>query len=162
MFRNKKNVEPCQTLANISCFSFQYQAFFNGNLNELCSNQCPPECDSVFYIPSVSASQYPSKVYGSYLLKNPKIISKFKNRTNLTLQDLKDNMIYLSVFYQELNYRTFYEVSKMEIIDLVSNVGGTLGLFLGMSFLSFIEIVDLIFNILICLFRCNSSNRIGN
>ena len=39
----------------------------------------------------------------------------------------------------------------MEMFDLVSNIGGILGLFIGVSFLSFIEIFELIFEVLFIL-----------
>ena len=36
------------------------------------------------------------------------------------------------------------EVPNIDLLTLISNVGGTLGLFLGMSFLSFLEILELL------------------
>lgn len=56
-------------------------------------------------------------------------------------------MIQISVFYSALGYEQYQEQAKMEVIDLVSNIGGTLGLFLGMSFLSFVEILDVFLQI---------------
>ena len=46
------------------------------------------------------------------------------------------------------------EQLKMELFDFVSNIGGTMGVFLGVSFLSFIEIFENlleVFYILLCL-----------
>ena len=42
---------------------------------------------------------------------------------------------------------------KILLTDLVSNIGGTLGLFLGISFLSFIELFELIIEILFIFFK---------
>lgn len=72
----------------------------------------------------------------------------FNNRTNVTLEELRSNLLCISVFYSDLSYRKFYEIQKVDIIDLISNIGGTLGLFLGMSFLSFVEVIDLLLNVL--------------
>lgn len=162
MKRNNTKVDPCQSFRDIECFIRNYGAFFNyGNINELCSNQCPPECNSVSYMTSVSASQYPSYVYGSYLRKNSMVMDKFNNRSNMTLEELRANLLAINIFYSELSYRKFYEIKKMDVIDLVSNVGGTLGLFLGMSFLSFVEVIDVFLNVLFSLFSKMTSSKVS-
>ena len=45
------------------------------------------------------------------------------------------------------------EVAMYSILDLFSSISGTFGLCLGMSVLSFIDIIELIFEIIIILFR---------
>ena len=47
----------------------------------------------------------------------------------------------------------------MNLIDLISGIGGILGLFLGVSFLSFIEIFELIFELVYLLFAGFISTR---
>ena len=49
------------------------------------------------------------------------------------------------VFYKNLNYVLITEKPNMELADLISNIGGILGVFLGVSFLSFIEIIEILF-----------------
>lgn len=78
----------------------------------------------------------------------------------MTLEELRSNLLYISVFYSELSYRKFYEVQKVDIIDLISNIGGTLGLFLGMSFLSFVEVIDLFLNVLFSMCQPHKIDRI--
>jgi len=39
-------------------------------------------------------------------------------------------------------------MAKTEFFDLVSNIGGTFGLFLGLSFFTFVEIIEIIFELL--------------
>lgn len=67
--------------------------------------------------------------------------------SELTYDSLKRNMVQMTFFYGDLGYNEYDEVPSMNWIDLVSNIGGTLGLFLGMSFLSFVEIIDIIMQI---------------
>lgn len=50
-----------------------------------------------------------------------------------------------------MKYTSIEELEKMSFVDLVSAVGGTLGLFIGMSFLSFFEILDVIIEIVFIL-----------
>ena len=43
--------------------------------------------------------------------------------------------------------------SQSEIVDLISNIGGLLGLFLGVSFISIIEFFEAVFEVLRILLR---------
>jgi len=52
-----------------------------------------------------------------------------------------------------MKYTTVEELEKMNFFDLVSGVGGTLGLFMGISFLSFFEILDILIEIMFVFFE---------
>ncbi len=50
----------------------------------------------------------------------------------------------------------------MNISDLISGIGGILGLFLGLSFLSFVEILEFTYQIVYYTFSiCKNPNRIS-
>lgn len=51
------------------------------------------------------------------------------------------------VYYKDLGYQQYDEVEKTTLPDLAANIGGLLGLFLGMSFLSFVELFDILLQI---------------
>ena len=46
------------------------------------------------------------------------------------------------MYYNDLKYTKITELQKTKIVDLIANAGGILGLFIGISFLSFIEILE--------------------
>lgn len=97
-------------------------------------------------------AQYPSKVYVNSLVNNPIMKAKFaSNPSDLNYDTLQRTMLQVSVFYGHLGYQYYEEAAKMEVSDLVAYIGGTLGLFLGMSFLSFVEILDVFLQI--CFYR---------
>ena len=48
------------------------------------------------------------------------------------------------------------------MVDLVSNIGGTIGLFLGVSFLSFIEIIDLFFHLGLAFYNAKPVSAVGS
>ena len=89
------------------------------------------------------------------------IIHQFINMTyqstlgGLTYDQLKERSIYLNIFYSNLNYLQISESPKTSLNDLMSNVGGTLGLYIGISFLSLIEIVEIVCEIIFSLFNLN-------
>jgi hypothetical protein len=58
-----------------------------------------------------------------------------------------DNLLKLNIYYDELSYTLINEAASLTIFEMFSNIGGTLGLFLGISLLSFIEVVEVLFNI---------------
>ena len=49
----------------------------------------------------------------------------------------------LNVYYDHLAYTQISKDAKLESVDLASNIG-LLGLFLGMSFFSFAELIEMI------------------
>lgn len=123
--------------------------FFTFNVKSLCSQDCPLECDSIKYNSFKSYAKYPSAAYASVLSKNSNIRAKYDNSNTLNQTVLKQNMLELNVFYDKMDYYVFEEVANMKLTDLLSTIGGTLGLFLGISVLSLFEIIDIVLQILL-------------
>lgn len=119
------------------------------DVKSIYGSECPLECESVSYNLYTSQAEYPSKNYAKLLMRNPWIRTKYasKNLSELTEESLKRNMVEITVYYSNLGYENYEEMENMSGLDLASNVGGTLGLFLGMSFLSLIEFVDVFLQI---------------
>jgi hypothetical protein len=101
------------------------------------SLKCPEECDSIQYDISHSFTKY------------SEVITK-----NVQIEDY----VFFTVFYESLQYTVIDQIEKMDIFDLISNIGGNLGLFIGISFLSFAELIELFIEI-ICI---TTSKKIKN
>ena len=84
------------------------------NIKNVCLPKCPLECSSIQY--------------------NPVLYHGIGNKD---IQNNKDNKLLLNMFYDTLSFTTVTEFPKTETIELILNVGGTLGLFIGISVLSF-------------------------
>ena len=69
----------------------------------------------------------------------------FYNLTNKTVT-IQNNYHFVYVYYSNLEYTLISELIKTTASDLVSNLGGTLGLYVGVSFLSLAEFFELIVN----------------
>ena len=50
----------------------------------------------------------------------------------------------IKMFYRSLKFTQVRQEPKMQLIDLVSNIGGTFGLFIGISFVSLFEITEIL------------------
>ena len=57
--------------------------------------------------------------------------------------------------FKNLEYTSIEQLAKMSLSDLISNIGGNLGLFIGISFLSFAEIIEILIEVLIFLINKN-------
>jgi hypothetical protein len=100
------------------------------------SNYCPLECDSISY--STTSSFH------------------------WTESPLKNSTLKFKIYFKELKFIRISQQPQMNISDLISGIGGILGLFLGLSFLSFVEILEFTYQIVYYTFSiCKNPNRIS-
>jgi hypothetical protein len=59
----------------------------------------------------------------------------------------------LNVFYKEFKYTYIGQEARTEGFTFASNVGGILGLFLGISFMSFLEIAEILIDVFFILYK---------
>ena len=117
---------------------------------------CPKECTTTEFQITLSQNSYPSKNEYDYLKRNSKLMSKF---SNASLNDLKQSVYMVSIYFEDLKYTLISQQAKTNLMDLVSSIGGSLGLFLGASFLSLIDIIQILIQILFILI---DKNRVLN
>ena len=129
----------CTTLNDLfSCVYPHFTSFFQQDLTEKCS-YCKNECESEAYGFSPSYNEYPSEQYGNFLLR----LNKIKANNITSFDQLKRNVLSLNIYYDDLQYMIVEELPSTDLLTLVSAIGGTMGLFLGMSFLSILELVEI-------------------
>lgn len=87
-----------------------------------------------------------------------KSLNKINNEIideNFDTESDKDSVLALNVFYNTGSYTKITEKQAMEPQSLFPSVGGTLGLFLGISILSFVEIIEVAIEIIAwCISKC--------
>ena len=127
----------CESDTDQNCmldFFSTYIDIFNAE----CNTACPVECYSIDYNIVSHSFIYPNYAEALNLYNWSKNTSK-----NLSLQDIPSAFLEVRVFYHSIQYTVTEQVIQMIQSDLLSSFGGVLGLFLGVSLLSFFEIVDL-------------------
>ena len=121
-----------------------YKCYLNltstGNLDDTCTALCPKECSRISYETTTSFSQYPSNSYEGNLLEKYEILGSFSN-------SLTEKILKLNIYFKAMNYRLTTESPSVTIASLFSNVGGSLGLLMGIPFLGLLEFVDFFVNI---------------
>ena len=120
-----------------NCTDAFIENFQKNNPFEICSKYCPLECDS---------SEYNIKSYSKELPRVGSInrSGSFDYSGFKTYDNVSKSFFSIYVFYEDLKYTLIEQNPKMQTFDLISNVGGLFGLFLGMGLLSFIEIFEII------------------
>ena len=115
---------------------------------EKCQNYCPMECDSMSYSITPYSESLPTSGNISKISQEVFELGLYN-----TYEEVNRNYISLKVFYKNLQYTLIKEVPNTETFNFISNTGGILGLFLGISFLSFIEIIEMLIEISLILFE---------
>jgi len=64
------------------------------------------------------------------------------------------------VYFESLRYTFINQSPKTKEFDLLSNIGGILGLFIGISFVTLFEIVELFIEILFIIYEQKNTNKI--
>jgi len=118
--------------------------------HERCAQYCPLECDSISYSISTYLETMPA---------NGNLTTKRKTEYGLerfdTYEQINRNFAYIAVYYNHLKYTLVTQDPKTETFNFISYIGGILGLFLGISFLSFIEIFEMVLEVVFIIFRNN-------
>ncbi len=118
--------------------------------NNECAEYCPLECRSVIYQTNVAVGPLTDFYYAKNMGKYVKIMSKELNQS-VTETEVRENLLNMFVFFKGLQYTDISQIPKTSLVDLLSSIGGSMGLFLGLSLISVVEIVDLIVESLIML-----------
>ena len=134
----------CETVEKELCGAEIHQKMV---LMNNCSAECPNQCETNRTETSLSMSEFPTYSYMDFMLNKPFFRRVYENRT-VDRSKLKKSLAKINVFYDELKLTTVSQKAKISFESLISDIGGTLGVFLGASFLSFMEIFEVIMLVL--------------
>jgi len=142
---------PCGNWNDFECYS-KVQRNFSSNGNSFkfdCVKECPLECDSVSFETEISSIDLePSGEFNNVSLSQSIIGTQVMN------------YVYLKVYFQDLKYTEISQTVKTSVIDLISNLGGALGIFLGVSVFSLFEIVEVVVQVLAVCFERGVNKKI--
>ncbi|XP_049894907.1 acid-sensing ion channel 1B isoform X1 [Epinephelus moara] len=99
---------------------------------------CETPCNMTRYGKEMSFVKIPSKASAKYLAK------KF----NKTEQYISDNILVLDIYFEALNYETIEQKKAYELAGLLGDIGGQMGLFIGASILTILELFDYLYEVI--------------
>ena len=134
--------EPCLNLSQLECVNVQSK---HASVGECAARSCPLECESVTYDVGVSSATKPTVNYFNNLPAEYKYYyQEYLTLLNqsLTYELFKSLYVSMNVYYPSLQYTQISETPKTSMSDLLSQVGGSLGMFISFSVFTFFELVE--------------------
>uniref|UniRef100_A0AAQ4S7V3 Acid-sensing ion channel 1 n=1 Tax=Gasterosteus aculeatus aculeatus TaxID=481459 RepID=A0AAQ4S7V3_GASAC len=104
--------------------------------NDFCV--CETPCNMTRYSKELSFVKIPSKASAKYLAK----------KYNKSEQYIKENILVLDIFFEALNYETIEQKKAYEVAGLLGDIGGQMGLFIGASILTILELFDYLYEVI--------------
>ncbi|XP_078362062.1 acid-sensing ion channel 3-like isoform X2 [Oculina patagonica] len=103
---------------------------------------CPVQCEKIKYGLQLSSAYFPSPHFWDTVYQ---LLNESANETTSdTLQGIIRRLLKLNIFYESLSTEVTKERPAYDIHDFGSDMGGSMGLFLGCSVLTMCEFLDLI------------------
>lgn len=129
------------------CYDDYLAEFQSKNVFEICSEYCPEECKTFSHSITTFSQFIPGigKIDWNNTFDIPQVYKDYN--------EIRKYYVSIRAYYEELKYTFITQITKSDLVDLVSSIGGTLGLFLGLSFLSFMEIFQYFIETIIILAR---------
>lgn len=125
----------CYESQQVACVENSTSKFYNSDAATKCTRQCPIECKIVRYSHGISLAKYPSEW--------------LSNQTDLNPKQTTERLL-INIYFGEMFYSLVEETPAMTVDQLLALVGGSLGLFLGASLLTLLEVVE--FAYYVCLY----------
>ncbi|XP_078372764.1 acid-sensing ion channel 3-like [Oculina patagonica] len=170
-------VPVCAPNETVFCVYRSHEEFGASSEKKECEKDCPEPCEQVEYTTSFSYSGLLREPIIEHLMSwlNSTEKSSVRDRAtydiykpllNMTRAErekyIDDNIVSLDIYFEDLSYNIIEQTPLFEIWALIGNLGGTFGLFLGMSFLTLLEFLDFTFRKISYLFHRQRNTRIIN
>ncbi|XP_045167548.2 amiloride-sensitive sodium channel subunit alpha-like [Mercenaria mercenaria] len=108
---------------------------------EECNRKCPTPCHETKYEFTSSVSKWPSEQYEDHLdTKISKSMSSFMEKDDRAGSE--DTLAKVVIYFRELVYERIEQQKAYESQNLISDIGGQLGLWLGLSAITMGELIE--------------------
>ena len=125
---------------DLECYRRAFQRLIDSDFSS-CS--CSLSCHETIFQKSASYSQWPATAdlpfYKTILSESLEL-----NENNLSNEFVRRNFLKISVFFGDMTYRKITEVRQYPLDGLISDIGGQMGIWLGASMFSVIELLCLL------------------
>ncbi|XP_052531352.1 acid-sensing ion channel 4 isoform X2 [Tympanuchus pallidicinctus] len=129
------NESICSPNVYIECADHTLDAAVEDS-QERCN--CPTPCNLTRYGKEISMVRIPNKGSARYLARKYN-----KNETYI-----RENFLVLDIFFEALNYEAIEQKKAYDLAGLLGDIGGQMGLFIGASILTILEILDYIYEVI--------------
>ena len=143
--------------SNYICFEKIFRKY--DSLESQCS--CNVACNEFDFSSMVTTSTWPSNQYWFDMATgdlNYTLDAKDKKGKDAlaTRTKIQEDYTRADVYYQTLNVRSIIQNPAYPLSQLVPGIGGALSLYLGIAIVMAFEVLELIFDLMLALFRHNA------
>ena len=132
--------ELLKTQDGIWCLDELYRNLSNSNFNEC---HCNLPCVETHFQKFVSYSKWPATVeLPLYKRRFTKALNL--NSSQVTDDFVRNNFMKLNIFFADMTYKVMKEEQKYTFEGLISDIGGQMGIWIGASMFSIIELIVII------------------
>ncbi|CAF3238780.1 unnamed protein product [Rotaria sp. Silwood2] len=134
-----------------SCFNIASKKLFaSTSLMKYYCSDCSQECSTSSFVLQTSSSM-------SYINSNIDKIKNFVETSSMPLpnnwtttwrQYIYENYLSVNILHETTITETNTQISTLGVVDIISNIGGQTGLWIGISFLSIVEFIEMIYRLL--------------
>ncbi|KAL3869756.1 hypothetical protein ACJMK2_042397 [Sinanodonta woodiana] len=141
-----------------------YREVFKDYRNKEISCDCLNPCNEYTYTRTISSRPWPTDEYAQSLVKA--VCNKSTEMCTILQNNYTDNrslnynFLKLNVYFEDLNFEIIQETPQIAIAQFMSDVGGAIGLWIGLSVLAICEIFQLIIELCsLGITKCRSKDR---
>ncbi|XP_059169934.1 degenerin mec-10-like [Physella acuta] len=146
IIKTPSTLKPCSNKTELICVTR-----LNLNVsNDDTSCDCSSPCSETAYEKSQSSRQWPS-VEAAKLMVDTMCKKNVSTCTDLHNKDpslYPNDFVKLNIYFEDLNYEKISEQADYELTQMLSDVGGCIGLWIGLSLLGVFEVIHLTIDIL--------------
>ena len=155
----EENVCDSRNLKDSSCFQYSWSLFIRQKdfVEKNCLPSCPLECNQTNFKTQLTSLRLTSWKY--YLNLIQRYLSSLFILTDLNSENSLESFVSLNIYYDSLSYMLTTEAPQTDWISLLGNIGGNLGLLLGVSFFSLCELVEVMIEIYFIKTRTNFNDQ---
>ena len=130
-----ENITNCSLYTHRECIEKAIKKIHNGSYADRIKDcWCIDACKDTYYEYSLSRAQFPPINAAKNML--------FNNPVYSTISDLRENYIRLHVYFETLAIENVEKVPAYTTMNLLGDVGGNLGLFIGANVATLAELLD--------------------
>ena len=140
-----ETAQSCETPEQIKCLN----KFLNRSILDtynFCYSLCPLQCNKTEFMTTISSVKLIGDAYVDYIKENEVLRGDFPSG-QIDANVARKSFIRLNIYYDSLSYTHSSETPKIDVVSLISFIGGTLSLFLGVNVFSISEFVEVILEI---------------
>jgi amiloride-sensitive sodium channel subunit alpha/amiloride-sensitive sodium channel subunit gamma len=145
LLNHGEGIRVCSTDGDFKCIREVNYDMHVGN--ETCD--CSSRCEERYFSKSTSSLQWPHDEYLQQVLLND--ICNKRNRTDSSDQicntidqkEVSSNFLAVVIYFEDLDYEVIIEEQLYNTLRFLSDIGGAMGLYIGASVLTYVELLQL-------------------